>query len=161
VFSGFNTPGTFSAQDGQHFSILRTTKVNGLNPKTLRPRKSGMRVKMARKSRCSSSITNRQNLTERQPRFNTKFKREFLTSLVCTGYGGFGISADAPFCHIFANVWCNPRCSEHHGVEVEWHRRSQGMCAMPCITEAAGIGKHFRRFHRRRECLLSINSHEL
>jgi prolyl oligopeptidase len=37
TLSGFNTPGTiarydFTAPETQHFSILRTTKVHGLNP---------------------------------------------------------------------------------------------------------------------------------
>nr|QIM40772.1 prolyl oligopeptidase [Amanita molliuscula] len=121
TFSGFNTPGTiscynFAAPESQRLSILRTTKINGLNPDDFE----------------STQVWYESKDGTKVPMFivrhkSTKF--DGTAAAIQAGYGGFAITADPFFSPIiltfmqtYGAILAVPNIRGGGEFGGEWHR---------------------------------------
>lgn len=173
TFSGFNTPGTiahydFTAPETQQLSILRTTKVNGLNPDDFESTqvwyesKDSTKVPMFIVRHKSTKFDGTAAAIQYGNPFlcsSRPVRRESLiTYFLRTGYGGFAISADPffspvilTFLQTYNAILAVPNIRGGGEFGAEWHRggrRENKVCCAHCLIPGAAwtspIGKYFR-----------------
>ncbi len=130
VLAGFNTPGTiafydFKAPEAQHFSILRMTKVNGLNPDDFEATqvwyesKDGTKIPMFIVRHKSTKFDGTAAAIQSGTQFITMTPKGIPNLFALhrlwwiRHIGGFVLQSNDS--HLFAKLRRNPRCSEHQG----------------------------------------------
>ena len=173
--SGFNTPGTiahydFKTSDTQHLTILRTTKLNGLNLDDFQSTqvwyesKDGTKIPMFIVRHKSTKFDGTAAAIQYGDPFSVFItRREPLTIslLRMVGYGGFAILANPffspvilTFMQTYNTILAVPNIRGGGEFGEDWHkggRRANKVCLHRLIfsTQLTSlVGKYFRWFHR-------------